>query len=119
MGMELMFPPDVAGWVSGEEWISTATVVERIKYADALFGGQGRAWLNLVTDKLPQPGDSVQQMVDQLLEMFDVEMPQFKRDILYSSAQKKSGGKLTKGNLPSVMHGTMRLVFGSPEFQFS
>ena len=28
MGMELMFPPDVDGWVSGEQWISTATVVE-------------------------------------------------------------------------------------------
>jgi uncharacterized protein (DUF1800 family) len=34
MGMELMRPPDVAGWPGGDAWISTSLMVERIRLAD-------------------------------------------------------------------------------------
>ena len=119
MGMELMFPPDVDGWVSGEQWISTATVVERIKFADVLFTGQGRRWLALVADQLPKPGDVPEALVDRLLAMFDVPMPQAKVEILYGSARKTSGGTITQRNLQPTMRSVSRLIFGTPEFQFS
>ena len=119
MGMELMFPPDVDGWVSGEQWISTATVVERIKFADVLFTGRGRPWLALVADRMPQPGDPPEALVDRLLAMFDVDMPQAKVEVLYGAASKASGGKLTKRNLEPTMRSVTRLIFGTPEYQFS
>ncbi|MEQ1936613.1 MAG: DUF1800 domain-containing protein, partial [Fimbriimonadaceae bacterium] len=37
MGMDLMYPPDVSGWKPGAYWITTSTMVERIKWAERLY----------------------------------------------------------------------------------
>ncbi len=39
MGMELMRPPDVAGWAGGEAWISTNLMVERIRLGEQWASG--------------------------------------------------------------------------------
>ena len=38
MGMNLLYPPDVSGWDGGAAWVSTATMIERVKWADVIFG---------------------------------------------------------------------------------
>jgi uncharacterized protein (DUF1800 family) len=119
MGMELLYPPDVDGWAGGEEWISTATMVERIKFADALFGGQNRGVMNLIAQNLPREGASPNALVDRLVSVFDAEMPPEKMQTLYESAKEISGGSVTGRNLQPVMQGVTRLIFGSPEFQFN
>ena len=118
MGMELMFPPDVSGWVSGEEWISTATMVERIKWADVLFGGQNRGIMQLIAQNLPNAGSSPKAVVDRMLSVFDAQLPPEKVQTLYESSQQNSGGTVTARNLQPVMDAVGRLLFGSPEFQF-
>ena len=118
MGMELMYPPDVAGWVSGEEWISTATMVERIKWADVLFGPQNRGVMQLIAQNLPRAGAAPKALVDRLLSVFDAELPESKLQTLYDSAAKIAGGPVTAQNLQPVMQGVTRLIFGAPEFQF-
>ena len=119
MGMELMYPPDVAGWVSGQEWISTATMVERIKWADLLFGPQNRAVMQLIAQNLPREGASPNVLVDRLLSVFDAaHLPREKVQTLYESARETSGGAVTGRNLQPTMQAVTRLIFGSPEFQF-
>lgn len=119
MGMELMYPPDVAGWVSGEEWISTATMVERIKWADVLFGPQNRGIMNLIAQNLPAAGAQPKALVDRLLSVFDAELPREKVQTLYESATETSGGTITGRNLQPTMQAVTRLIFGTPEFQFN
>src|SRR5712691_2414884 len=38
MGMDLMNPPTVEGWHTGQEWIDSGTLVERINFASSYLG---------------------------------------------------------------------------------
>lgn len=118
MGMELLYPPDVAGWVSGSEWISTATMVERIKWADILFGPANRGIMQLIAQNLPAAGAQPRAVVDRLVSVFDAELPAEKMQTLYESATETSGGSVNRQNLQPTMQAVARLIFGSPEFQF-
>lgn len=115
MGMELLYPPDVAGWDGGEAWISSATMVERMKFADKLFGGRGAGGIQLL-----QFATTADGMVDKLIEVFDAPMPPAKVKNLRDAALKASGGSgtLTARNVGPVCIAVCRLMFGSPEFQF-
>lgn len=118
MGMEMMYPPDVAGWGSGAEWISTATVVERIKFADAIFGNAGNRAQSLRWPAMPLFVDNptAEGAVDRLLSLFDIQVSESKRAVLVTAA--KNAGEVNQRNANTVAHAVTRLIFGSPEFQF-
>lgn len=135
MGMELLFPPDVAGWDGGAAWISSATMVERIQWADRLFGvagepagnrtpgqGGGRqqraqvrfpAWSILQQD--PSPGG----VVDKLISVFDAPIPEAKKPQLIQAAERAMEGRLNQRNANQTAATVCRLIFGSPEFQMA
>ncbi|MBS1724868.1 MAG: DUF1800 domain-containing protein [Armatimonadetes bacterium] len=130
MGMELMYPPDVSGWKTGEAWISSATMVERLKWSDRLFGeatppaakGQGA---RLAGQTLRYPAASLfgadetpKGAVDRLISVFDVKLPADKVGQLVKAAESLSAGTITPESANSVASGVCRLIFGSPEFQF-
>lgn len=119
MGMELLFPPDVDGWVSGTEWITTGSMIERIKFADVLFGRQARATMALMGDRIPAEGASPTAAVDRLLSVFDVGLGESKVQRLYDAAVQFSGGTITARNLQPTLNSITRLIFSTPEFQFS
>lgn len=125
MGMDLLFPPDVSGWDGGPNWISSATMVERIKWASFLFGesdtsakklGSFRMRVNTATlfGKDPTP----EGVVKTLLSVFDVALSPAKMTTLVAAAQRASGGRITQQNANEVATTTCKLIFGSPEFQF-
>lgn len=121
MGMELFFPPDVAGWDGGAMWISSATMVERIKWADKLFGtttGRGDVRLRYPAYPLISQDSTPQGVVTKLLSLFDAPMPPEKVRQLVDVAKKEAGGNIDPTNANDVMVSVARLVFGSPEFQF-
>ena len=61
MGMQLLFPPTVAGWDGGADWVNSATMIERIKFADIFKpGGRMLPAQMLLGD---QKYDSVEQAV--------------------------------------------------------
>lgn len=134
MGMELLFPPDVAGWDGGQAWISSATMVERIQWADRLFGvagqtdrpggggGGGRgqrvqirfpAWSILSGDPTPEGA------VKTLESIFDAPLGNPQKPQLLEAAQKASGGRVTPANANQTAAAVTRLIFGSPQFQMA
>jgi uncharacterized protein (DUF1800 family) len=115
MGMELLYPPDVAGWETGESWISSATMVERIKWADQVFprASQGLAYQLLATDPTPEG------VARRIASVFDADLPANKMDSLREAARSAMGPRLTLQNARDVAVAVTRLVFGSPEFQFA
>ncbi len=124
MGMQLMFPPDVNGWEGGQAWITSATMVERIGWADRLFGqaqaGTRRAQLQGINvfalfEKNPTP----EAVARQLASIFDAPLPEAKMKSLVEAAKKASGGRVTPANANEVAAKVCRLIFGSPEFQFA
>ncbi len=124
MGMQLMFPPDVSGWEGGTAWITSATMVERIGWADRLFGqataGTRRVQvqgLNAYTlfEKDPSPEGVAHTMAS----IFDVQLSAEKMAALAQAARNAADGQIERSNANLVASKVARLIFGSPEFQFA
>ncbi|MEQ1934466.1 MAG: DUF1800 domain-containing protein [Fimbriimonadaceae bacterium] len=113
MGMELLAPPDVSGWKPGLTWITSATMIERVKWADRLFSGRG-AGIQFAT---LLDSDQPRQAVEKLLSIFDAEMPAEKVNLLVDAATKTSGGSVTRANANIVASAVTKMIFGCPEFQ--
>jgi hypothetical protein len=125
MGMELLYPPDVSGWDGGPNWISSATMVERIKWADRLFGpgaapvaGNRQPAIRYPAAALfteaKLPGDAVKTLVS----IFDAQFSPAKMKQLEAAANEASGDQLNPRTANAVASAVCRLIFGSPEFQF-
>lgn len=119
MGMELLQPPDVSGWEFGPAWITSATMVERIRWADRLFGrsqGKGNPGLNYPAAQLLDD-DSPDKLVEKLVSVYDARLPASKIAILKETAKKVSGGTVTTANANETAQAVSRMIFGAPEFQ--
>ena len=124
MGMELLYPPDVAGWDGGPAWISSATMIERIGWADVLFGPPGRQGkgkkpsLGLPIAGLVGGDATAEQIADFLVETFDAPIPSAKRPQLVAAATKGLQDGIGPQRINNAAIGVSRLIFSSPEFQF-
>ncbi len=120
MGMDLLFPPDVNGWEGGQAWITSATMVERIGFADRLFGvaqnNRGQVRFNALFPFEENP--TAKGVVDRLLSIFDAAIADDKKGALISAAEKAMEGRLTAQNANRTAAQVSRLIFGTPEFQF-
>lgn len=117
MGMALLLPPDVAGWPSQLQWVSTATMVERIKWSEKVFAGRGMA---IVAVPVVAPnGATAQDVVSKLLSVFDARLPQDKLDTLVAGADRiLNGGRVNRTNGSQAAAEAAKLLFSTPEFQF-
>lgn len=125
MGLELFYPPDVDGWPSGSAWISSATMVERIKWADRLFappnrtpGQRGPQSLRLPIFHVMEEDPTPMGVAKALTSLFDAPMTPAKLDQLAKAASDASEGSITPQNANTVAVAVCRLIFGAPEFQF-
>ena len=134
MGMELLTPPDVSGWRTGAYWITSATMVERMKWADKLFAGSpgnptSQGVNPLGGNRGPQVGAQAYPLftadptpkgaVKALMSVFDVSLPQAKIDGLIAAAEKAGGSTLTMRSSNEVARAVCRLMFATPEFQMA
>ena len=122
MGQWLMYPPDVSGWKNGKEWISSATMTERISWGDRLFGqgppAKGRATLRYAAYPLLADYATPEETVHRLLSVFDVRVSPDRRALLVQAAQRESGGRVTPENAAKTAASVTHLIFATPEFQF-
>lgn len=121
MGMWLFYPPDVAGWETGTGWISSATMVERMGWADRIFGNPlpGKPSLRYPAYPLLAADPSVNGIVDRLTSVFDAPVSKERRITLLSAAERALGEGLTPKNANAVAAAVTRLIFATPEFQFA
>lgn len=132
MGMELLYPPDVAGWVSGTGWITSATMVARMKWAENLWAdarpgarfaagaGQGMRAPKVNADaRLIMPDvRTATELVDRLLSLFDAPENAKLRASLIDAAEKAlAGAPIGPSNINDVARKVSTLIFGSPTFQ--
>ncbi|HVT13967.1 MAG TPA: DUF1800 domain-containing protein [Fimbriimonadaceae bacterium] len=117
MGMQLLFPPDVSGWAGGSEWVSTATMVERISWANKVFG-RARFGSRFTSYRIFEQDPSPKGIAAKLVSIFDAPIPSAKMKSLEEAAEKAMGGKLTPQNANGVAAAVSRLIFAAPEYQF-
>ncbi len=136
MGMEIMSPPDVSGWRTGSYWITSATMVERIKWAERLFiggepapagnlggnagGNRGGPSVGAAPYPLFADNPTTDGAVKTLCSIFDIEMTGAKFANLVDAANKAAGsGRITPQNASIVARTISKLIFASPEFQLA
>ncbi len=120
MGMWLLFPPDVSGWKPGESWITSATMLERINFAGRLMGtARGAGAIKYPIYNLLAADPTPQGIAQKLCSIYDAPLPPQKVAQLAQAASKEMGTQgLTPQNANKVAASVMKLIFGSPEFQF-
>jgi uncharacterized protein (DUF1800 family) len=121
MGMRLFFPPDVAGWRGGADWISTGTMVERISWADILFGSgrSAKGNINVDVSGLFMQDPTPEGVTHKLVTLLDAPLPGRKMSAVAEAARKEAGVSLDERNANAVAASASRLIFASPEYQFS
>lgn len=124
MGMEIFLPPDVAGWDWGASWITSATMVERIKWADRLWGNQGGGGGRVQALRWPAavliPADrKPETFARDLASIFDAGLPEEKQRLIDTAAKKIAPNGLNALNANATAHGISRLLFAAPEFHLS
>ncbi|MFN7172567.1 MAG: DUF1800 domain-containing protein [Fimbriimonadaceae bacterium] len=128
MGMELLWPPDVAGWEKGASWISSATMLERAKFSDRVWGapvGTPRTPGNRPLELRLAPRDvlgavsSGEELADTLIEVFDAPVSPAQREQLIAAANSEMGSGSGPGPTLRAAHSVSRLIFVAPEFQMN
>jgi hypothetical protein len=119
-GMHLFFPPDVSGWKPGENWITSATMVERINWAARLMGtargpvGRYPVYTLLAADPTGYG------IVSKLCSVFDAPITGQKLAKIAEFTNKQIATEgLTQQNANKIAGEVCKLIFGSPEFQFA
>lgn len=127
MGMDVLYPPDVAGWNIHNSWISTATMIERIKWAEKLFVGTALAPRNGKAGRtvpayqaytLFDEGADARSVANKLVSVFDARFDSKKIDQLTAAASAAMDGKpVSPQNAGPAAAAVSKLIFASPEFQ--
>lgn len=119
MGMQLLYPPDVAGWDQGASWITTATMVERISWAERLFpSANERGLMRFLAYPLFSQNPTPSGVANKLVSLFDAPLPPSKLENLAAAAERVSKGTINESNANLVAQTVTKLIFASPEFQF-
>lgn len=123
MGMALLEPPDVNGWPSGPEWITSATMTKRIAWARLLFLGEQQA---LTRNRRRAPPFTAREFFTattptelgiELMRVLGAKPSPTQEQVVIAAAIKASNGQITNQNFNTVAAATAQVLFSLPEFQ--
>lgn len=121
-GMMPLHPPDVAGWDWGEAWISSATMIERIKFGDI--------WnipvlTSVITQTITESIFSKREIktgmdfVKEFLLIHDANIPNDRMQAIVSAFEKAGGISALNGRRAGATYQALaRALYAVPEFHF-
>lgn len=122
MGMELLSPPDVAGWPHGRAWISSATMTKRIAWANLLFLGEQQS---LTRNRRQAPpftareffrAQTPAELAVELVKVLDAPLGAEQIQTVVDAANRVGRGSLTAQNFNEIAAEVAKIIFGAPEF---
>ena len=121
MGQDLLNPPTVEGWHTGQEWIDSGTLVERINFTSDQVGNTDLPGVQDIIRRLKSQGSAVsaEQLVDGCLEMLGgYQVSADTRNQLMDHIQK--GGPLLPGTeqFAHRVAQALQLIVATKEYQF-
>ncbi|PZC44201.1 MAG: Uncharacterized conserved protein, DUF1800 family [Chloroflexi bacterium] len=124
MGQELMNPPSVEGWHTGQEWLDSGTLTERVNFAVEQMTDTARPGIASIVRRVAAAGDATpEQLVDRCLDLCGPIMASPKtRATLIERAEEH--GSLSCSNSPTQetearIGQMLRLIVAAPEYQFA
>ncbi|PKB70713.1 MAG: hypothetical protein BZY87_09320 [SAR202 cluster bacterium Io17-Chloro-G6] len=121
MGQDLMNPPTVEGWHTGQEWIDSGTLVERINFTADQIGNVNLPGVKDIIDRLSSEGiNQPGAMVNRCLDMLGAySLPDETRTFLVDHISK--AGELMPGTeaYAGQIAQTLQLIVATQEYQFA
>ena len=126
MGQGLLDPPSVEGWHTGQEWINSSALVQRVNIAVEQFSDVDRPGIRSMIDRIQAEGEdlSPERLVDTCLELMGpLVVPESTRQDLIGQAS--AGWETGPGNGATghLLDGTIvevfKLIATVPEYQFA
>src|SRR3989441_4210242 len=125
MGQDLLNPPSVEGWHTGQEWINSGSLMARINFVAQLVGDPSLPGVRAIIDRLKAKGTlSPEQLVDGCLDLLGpVEVGADTRRELVDQA--KEWGKISWDREASAQTADKRvgemlqLIVATREYQFA
>lgn len=119
MGQRLYFPPTVAGWPGGENWLTSGTMIARQNFLTRLLGSQtleGSSWL----DGLPVASASATQRLAQTVLQNDVSPASLNEiDGYLNGAGSAALASLSTENYAQRVSGAVYLAMATPAYQLN
>lgn len=119
MGQRLFYPPTVAGWPGGENWLTSGTMIARQNFLTRLLGSQTLAassWLR----GLPVASKTAAQTIAQTILQGDVAPKSlFDLDVYLSGGESAALASLSVENYDQRVSGAVYLAMATPAYQLN
>jgi len=126
MGKELLNPPSVEGWHTGQEWIDSGTLMERINYASSRLGDPDKPGVRFIAARLAAGKQRLtpRELVDGCLELIGChQVSDITRESLESYAAEidghDPGTDEGRDAFDKSVASMLRLIVATPDFQLA
>jgi len=116
-GQELFAPPDVSGWKTGMEWISTSRLLERFNYGATIAGtvaNGGDIISQVRTRKYEGPVSLVEFLNNKILQRYPEDK---RRQLLEQLALESLGLNPSTSTIEKATRTLIAVIMATPEFQ--
>jgi uncharacterized protein (DUF1800 family) len=126
MGQQLLDPPSVEGWHTGNEWLTTGSLVERVNFAAEQFGDPQNLGVVAIVDRIKAQGSeqAPEGVVDACLELMGpISVSEVTRQEL--DAQARAFGEIRFGSEEEVRSSAekittiLQLIVATREYQLA
>lgn len=117
IGQSLLYPPDVAGWEWGTAWISSTTMLERMKFSEFLLPERGVLGIRTLQELIGGSVSTTEQLIERLEQVLDTKLDRSTRAKLKDYLEANGGIAVLNSRRREVVLGALQIVLASPEFQ--
>lgn len=119
-GMQLLYPPDVAGWDWGTAWTSAALMAERMKFRGIAVWKEksiGEAAQGVYDALFPLKPKTTEELAVAFVDLFDVPLPESRLKPLVEALNRGGGTKALEKpeNVAGLIWNAMPVLMAAPE----
>ncbi len=126
MGQLLVDPPSVEGWHTGPEWVTTASLVNRVNFAVKQFADGDRPGVRSIVERVEAqgPGMTPEQLVDACLEFIGpLSVSEGTRrelvELAASAGESRSASNGAEGSSAERIIELLQLIVATREYQMA
>ena len=120
MGQKLLDPPSVEGWHTGEEWITSGSLVDRVNFAAQRLGDNSKPGVKRLVNRVSSTTDSSNptELVDACLDVLGpMDVSDDTRSLLVGVASRGIEAEPTGRASQDLVLSLFKLIVSSREYQ--
>ncbi|MCS7300356.1 MAG: DUF1800 domain-containing protein [Fimbriimonadales bacterium] len=118
IGQALLYPPDVAGWEWGKAWISSTTMLERMRFAEFLLPDRRGIGFATLTELVGAPAPrTLEEFIQRLETVLDAPLQPRTRQSLQDYLHARGGIDALHARDRQTVRGALQIIFSSAEYQ--